>query len=742
MRGVTKIQGHRAGGFAAALLWLLSGCGSGDRADTVIEGARKPAAVIDSSARAQREARSELGVAAEKQILFGDLHVHTTYSWDAFLGSLPLVGGEGAHPPADACDFARYCANLDFFALTDHAETLGLAHWQASQDSVRQCNALAGEASSPDLVAFMGFEWSQVGATPQTHFGHRCVVFRETTEEKLPARAIAARDPSGRLQKIARPMRLVRWVQPHDWGAYSRFIDYLDGMLARPWCDPDANTRELPPDCLEVAPTPADLNRKLDEWQADALVIPHGTAWGNYTPATADIAKHLDPEQFDPARQPLIEIMSGHGNSEEYRSWKELLFDEDGMPVCPKPTADYLPCCWQAGEIMRTRCGDLPEGKCEARVAEARRLAARSYKRPQQVFPDAAPEDWLDCDQCRDCFKPAYALRPRESVQYAMALSNHAATGPGGRPLRFRYGFVASSDNHTARPGTGYKQVERTAMTDGGTGLGPIASASLQWLQSPDDPQRPTAPRADPDGLVGVERISSFLYPGGLAAVHSRGRSREAIWEALRRREAYATSGPRILLWFDLLNGSGGRAPMGSEMVLGETPRFEVRAVGAFVQKPGCPTWSRKGLSPERLRRLCRDECHHPSDQRHRIVAVEVVRIRPQMAPGEPVELLIEDPWRQLECPGDPAGCVVTFEDPDFAQSGRDAVYYVRALQEETPAINGSPLSTEFDAAGNAVATRVCYGPGTEHGCPAQVRERAWSSPIFVNQPGRVDRGS
>src|SRR4029453_14840152 len=49
---------------------------------------------------------------------------------------------------------------------------------------------------------------------------------------------------------------------------------YFAELESVPMCDADANTGELPADCLEQAATPADLFRKLDEWGHDALVIP------------------------------------------------------------------------------------------------------------------------------------------------------------------------------------------------------------------------------------------------------------------------------------------------------------------------------------------------------------------------------------------------------------------------------------------------------------------------------------
>lgn len=192
------------------------------------------------------------------------------------------------------------------------------------------------------------------------------------------------------------------------------------------------------------------------------------------------------------------------------------------------------------------------------------------------------------------------------------------------------------------------------------------------------------------------------------------------------------------------------RAPASMGAEYGQLPRI-IRALNLLVAKnrhaldvsryfeqlPGCPQYSRHGLGAERLADLCRNECYNPSEQRKLIERLEVVKITPQVSRGEPVETLIEDPWLVHECPPDPLGCSLTFSDPDYASVGRDAVYYVRAIQAESEAVNGANLRCEYDSSGQCIAVDPCHANEAltdyEDDCLATIKERAWSSPIFVD---------
>jgi hypothetical protein len=711
--------------------------------------ARIPEAVVAARAKAQQSESASLSVApASKQILFGDLHVHTTFSSDAFLGSLPILQGEGAHPVSDACDYARFCSSLDFWSINDHAEASSPRRWQETKEAIRQCNALAGEEANPDLVAFLGWEWSQVGATPAEHYGHKNVVLRDLADDRVPSRPIGAgglatdalRNAAGQIP------RFLPFLDFENRQRYWNFLAFVDEIAAVPRCAEGVPANELPADCYESAAKPEDLFRKLKEWGSASIVIPHGNTWGFYSPPGTTWDKQLLAAQHDPARQILIEVASGHGNSEEYRDWKEIEIGADGKATCPKPRPDYLPSCWRAGEIIEARCEaeGTDAAECATRAAEARQLYVDGGIAGHRAVPGVAAEDWLDSGQCRDCNVPAFNFRPGGSTQYALAISNFDTAN---EPRRFHFGFIGSSDNHQARPGTGYKEFARHSNTESG---GPRDAEWRTRLRAAVAKEEPLS-RAHPVDLdaerrrglaaVEAERQASFFMTGGLAAVHSEGRSRDAIWSALQRKEVYGTSGDRILLWFHLLNAptaDGGVAavPMGGEAAMSTTPRFEVRAVGAHVQKPGCPDFTTQSLDAARIEHLCLGECFNPSDERKPITRIEVVRIRPQVSAGEPVAGLIDDPWKVLPCEASQAGCVAHFEDPDVATFGRDAIYYVRAIEAPSDAVNGKSLRCEYDESGSCVKVNACYGDyrtDSDDDCLGTIEERAWSSPIYVD---------
>lgn len=705
--------------------------------------------VAQARPAAWQAAEADRHTVDDSQILFGDFHVHTTFSMDAHGWAMPVFGGEGLHPPSEACDYARFCSGLDFWSFNDHAEGLTPWHWNEIKDTVRACNAVAGDPQNPDLVTYLGWEWTQMGNTRDSHYGHKNVIIKDTADAEVPARPIS----SG----------LVAWeaMRNNPLGPLETFFSpYLDfktrdaqqslrlkqkNLLTVDVCDPNAHVNELPKDCLEYAETPQGLFRKLNEGGWESLVIPHGNTWGFYTPPGSSWDKQLSTAQHDPKRQTLVEVFSGHGNSEEYRDWRAVSFDEQGNEVCPAPSDGYLPCCHRAGEIIQDRCEDPNSSSCEDKVAKAKLDYLAAGRAGHLTIPDTQPEDWLACGQCTDCYLPALSTRPALSTQYALALRNFEETDENGEPLAFRWGFIASSDNHAAQPGTGYKEIGRHKSTE--------AAGATTLLTQKNFVEAAKAKGGDPTKSVPfdinkthynflqvneMERQGSYFYTGGLVAIHSQGRDRDSIWQSLENNQVYGTSGERILLWFNA-EKDGQNHPMGSQIRSQQSPSFKVRALGSFQQLPGCPDHSIDALGAERLDYMCGGECYNPSDSRNQIERIEIVRIRPQANPDEAIGDLIDDVWKSFDCSapqhqwGD--GCEVSFKDPEFTGE-REFIYYARAIQQEQPIINAGQLRCEFDDNGQCIDVNPCYGgphlTPREDDCLAPATERAWSSPIYL----------
>ena len=690
----------------------------------------------------------ELAENDSKQILWGDTHVHTTYSMDAFYISLPLMhGSRGAFPPAFACDYARFISQIDFYVLTDHAESYTPRTWKDQVESIRQCNAISGE-ENPDLVAFIGWEWTQAGSTPDTHYGHHNVFFKDYKEGQIPDRPIAAGGTIALILRIqlADVNRNLFLFDPVNSEYYFSFASFLDTILETDSCPEGLPSNYLPKDCWETAATPAELYGKLDDWGFETEVIPHGTTWGFYTPQAASWEEYMsDQNNIRPDYSSMIEIYSGHGNSEEYLDFKEVDFDSNGEMICPEPTENYLPTCYQASVINKRRC--LAEGKsqefCEA-------LAEQTKKRVNEM-PGASgaralfgvnDEDWLDAGQARGAYLPAFNYRPKKSAQYGLALRNNDYED---EKERFKWGFIASSDTHTARAGHGFKQLLRVGGTEA---RGAVSERWRKLLNNVTAEKTESGLRTVEElnelsgvSAIDVERQASFWSLGGLMAVHSTGRDRDSIWQAMKRKEVYATTGHRILLHFDLLE-NGSIKPMGSLIESSSNPTFRVKAMGSFKQLPGCPDYVHEALSEKRLQKIANGECYHPSDERHRLERIEVIKITPQNNKDEDPTTLIFDSWKTFECSSNQMQCEIEFTDDDFENGQRDVVYYVRVIEEDTLLVNGSNMRTQFDADGHPISIAPCYADyreDYEEECLGPGGHRAWSSPIFVDYKERVN---
>ncbi|MRI32456.1 hypothetical protein EOPP23_05585 [Endozoicomonas sp. OPT23] len=692
-----------------------------ERSVKAVNAVTIPAAISSAATSSTAASSTE----KNKEILFGDLHVHTSYSLDAAIFDTPAVKDTSYKTPVDACDYSRYCSGLDFWSINDHAEGMTPWQWDATKQAIRDCQS-STDPLSPDMVSFLGWEWTQ-GSTnpdPEKHYGHKNVMFRDIEEGKVPSRPISA-NPEHIARKASQFPAAVRGLallamSKLDMEGYESLAKHLSTLADTDNCA-EGRSPELPSNCYETAETAKELFEKLDQWNMDAMVIPHGLAWGYTNPQGADFNYQMD--ELSDKYQRLLEVNSGHGNSEVYR---DLPLTEAGANVCGAPVDGYTPCCWQAGEIIRDRCeaNGNDTATCDQRAADTRELYLASFdpvgplNYGYSVVPDSKPDEWGTCDQLVGEFQPASGYQPKQSAQYILTL--------GDESNRFRPGFIGSSDTHSGRAGNGFKEKGRVGVTD--VQESAAARKTEKAFSTIDIPQKANG------GMLSdkEDRNGSFYFTSGMVAVHSEAKDRDSIWDALYRKEVYGTSGPRISLWFDMMDDKDKTYPMGSEVYTSSNPTFKIKAMGSIKQKPGCPDYAVEALGADRIENLCLGECFNPGNEAYDITRIEIIKVLPRISEDEKASDLILDPWKVVECQPGQSSCEAEFTDPDFQKNGREAAYYARAVQEATPTIQGDPMGCEYNEAGECVKTNYCLGNGDTDDCISDVEHRAWSSPVYL----------
>ena len=580
---------------------------------------------------------------ALKNVYFGAVHIHTGYSFDAYTNgtvSTPANAYEWAQgkaiPGGGGGPELKIRTPLDFYAVADHAEFMGVFRQMANPQSPLSKLDIAKRVTSPD---------------PNTALQAFAEILRDMSAGKV--------DPGLTDPEISRTV----------WQEIVKTADayYRPGVFTT-----------FPAFEWTSNPNKRNLHRVVvfrDSRKVPDLVI-----------SALDTEKPEDLWTW-------MELQRGKGstllaiphNANASDGLMFSLVDSYGKPLDEA--------------YIRTRARNEP-------LYEISQIKGTS-----ETHPDLSPNDEFAGFEQWDYTLSADSERPtnRKGSFARQALLDGLGLDAQGKGNPFKYGFIGDSDTHNAAA---------TNEEDNYTGkFGFENNPSFRLKGAPGQP---------PGQVQQVREFSS----GGLAGVWAEENTREAIFDAMLRKETFGTSGVHIKVrlfggWgFDAKDlrspefakiGYAKGVAMGGDLpaaVKGKAPSFMVRA----LKDPNSGNLDRI--------QIVKGWVDAKGAQRQKIYDVAWSGNRKFDAAGKlaPVGNTVDAAKATYDNSIGTAELAAAWTDPEFDPLVR-AFYYARVIEIPTPR-----WSTR-DAARLGIAI-----PG---GLPASIQERAWTSPIWYAPRGR-----
>ena len=599
-------------------------------------------------------------VASDKQLLWGDTHLHTNQSFDAITIGNTSIDAAAAYryakglPVVHPHHRARVQIGrpLDFLVVSDHAEFLGVIRhvyeeWVPTDD-LGVMETLGAWLSALVIKAGVDTRWGPL------LFGSR-----------LPE----SEDPKAVAERVQRQGFKIGGIPP------------LPDVSRAAW---ETNT-----EAADAANEPGRFSALIGwEWSSNAgganlhrVVI---------TDSGAALAQQYAPFSFLDSSFP-----------EDLWAWLDMTSASTGANFIAIPHNSNI----SKGYMFDTQT--LRGKPIDADYAAARSkwetvVEVTQIKGDSETHPELSPEDEFAAFETFPFYiqrnRTPYVASRSDYIRTALRTGLQLGKDVGVNPYQF--GLIGSSDAHSGLAGA-----EEDSFH------GKFAMDSIP---------------ENKEGLVKLRNVRAprgwDMSASGLAAVWAEENTRESIVAALKRREVYATSGPRIGLRFfagrdypeDILQSAALYAlavadgvPMGGELrAAGAAPEFLV-----IAEKDA------DGANLDRVQ-IIKGWLDDEGRSHERVFDVVWSGERVPGADGKlpPVGNSVDHTTAAYDNSIGSARLAVRWKDPQFSPS-QPAFYYARVLQIPTP------RHSLYDA--------VALQRDLSADFPDTLQERAYSSPIW-----------